>query len=128
MSVSLVGSIGSEGSSLYQYQSSLVEQNSFQDALQTAIDNGSDEDLKEACYEFEAYFLNLMLSTMRNTIDYDDGLFARSDAEEKFQDMLDEEVTKQAASSGGIGLADMMYKQLTAPSVSANISTTDFSV
>ncbi|MFI3230175.1 MAG: rod-binding protein [bacterium] len=127
MSVSLVGSIGSEGTSMYQYQSAVLEQESFQNILQNAVDTGSEEEIKEACYEFEAYFLNLMLSTMRNTINYDDGIFARSDAEETFQDMLDEEVTKNLASSGGVGLADMMYNQLTAPMVSTNINM-DFSI
>ena len=36
----------------------------------------------------------------------------KSNAEKLFQEMLDQEVSKTAANQGGIGLADMMYKQL----------------
>lgn len=114
MSFDLVNSLGTETSTSYQYQSSVMEQENFQLSLQNAIDNGSDEDLKEACCEFEAYFLNLMLSSMRATVIEDENSwFAKSDGEKMFQDLLDEEVTKQVAfSSNGLGLADMMYNQL----------------
>ena len=89
-----------------------LETEEFKQALDTAIENGKDEDLKEACVEFESYFLNMMFKSMRNTTVFDDGVLGKSNAEKIFQEMLDTELTKKMASQGGIGLADMMYKQL----------------
>ena len=42
----------------------------------------------------------------------DDGLFPKSQTEQIFEGMLDEEVAKNVAEGRGIGLADAMYRQL----------------
>ena len=62
-----------------------------------------DKDLKKACAGFEAMFLNMMYRQMRAT---------ESNALKIFQDMRDDELMKNVAAGGGIGIADMMYKQL----------------
>jgi flagellar protein FlgJ len=72
-----------------------------------------DEAIREACQEFESYFLQMMFREMRKTTLNENGFLSKSYAEGIFTDMLDEEVSKSAARSGGIGLADMMYKQMT---------------
>jgi Rod binding domain-containing protein len=51
---------------------------------------------------------------MRETSLNTGGIFAKSGAEEIFEDMLYEEYSKIAASRGGIGLADMMYRHVRA--------------
>ena len=84
----------------------------FKQTLDNAMKNGQDKELKEACVEFESYFLNMMFKSMRKTTVYNGGIFGKSNAEKIFQDMLDEEMTNKMAKEGGIGLADMMYKQL----------------
>ncbi len=72
-----------------------------------------DEKLMEACETFESYFLQVMYKSMRKTVDSSGSFLSKSHAEEIFQDMLDEENSKRAAESGnGIGLAQMLYKQL----------------
>lgn len=68
--------------------------------------------LKEVCKDMEAVFLNLMLSKMRETVPKSK-LMGDSSQEELFQSMLDSEMTKNLAKAGGMGLADMLYKQLT---------------
>jgi flagellar protein FlgJ len=67
-----------------------------------------------AAREFEAYFLQMMLREMRRTIpQQEEGMFAKSTAEEIFTDKLDEQRARDMAAAGGIGLADMMVMQMT---------------
>ena len=70
-------------------------------------------ELKKACEGFESYFLQIMFREMRKTSLHVGDMFEKSNAEEIFEDMLFEEYSKISASRGGMGLADMMYKQLT---------------
>ncbi len=67
--------------------------------------------LKELSQEFEAIFIQQMYKEMRSTIS-DDGLIPRTNAEDTFIQMQDLEVAKATARQGGIGLAEMMMKQL----------------
>lgn len=84
----------------------------FESKLNNAISNKDDKELKKACEEFESYFIQTMYKAMRKTVNSSDGFIKKSQGEEIFQDMLDEENSKSAAMHGGIGLATMMYKQM----------------
>ncbi|MDR3358077.1 MAG: rod-binding protein [Desulfovibrio sp.] len=78
--------------------------------------------LREACEGFESVFIQKMWQEMRKTVPQGTLLHSR---EEKFwQDMYDQELAKKMTSAGGIGLADMMYRQLSQNLVSATRSTT----
>lgn len=124
-----INSVGAEAMASVGYTATSFESDSFQSVLDSMVANGDEEGLKQACIDFESYFLNMMMKTMRNTISYDeDGLFSKSSAEETFQEMLDEELMNNAASTGGFGIADMMYKQLSSGYASSSSSYTDFSV
>ena len=68
--------------------------------------------LKEVCQDMEAVYLNLMLSKMRATVPKST-LMGDSSQQEMFRSLLDSEMTKDLAKAGGIGLADMLYQQLT---------------
>ncbi len=88
----------------------------FQSVLDRAMEDKDAVDKKEvleACKSFESYFIQTMFREMRKTSLDDGGFIGKSNAENIFTDMLDEEVSKQASEGGGIGLAAMMYKQLT---------------
>ena len=67
-----------------------------------------------AAKEFEAYFLHMMLRAMRDTVDTSQSLIPRTSAEEIFQDMLDENTARAAAQGGGLGLAQQIFRQMTA--------------
>ncbi len=70
------------------------------------------EALHEASRQFEAVFLNQMLKAMRETVG-DGGLIEKSQGEEIFQGMLDEEWSKSLAGRhGSRGLSEMLYRQL----------------
>ena len=68
--------------------------------------------LREACQGFEAMFLSMMYKQMRATVPESELFGKKSNAIEIFEDMRDTELMNSVAKSGGIGIADMMYKQL----------------
>jgi len=70
------------------------------------------QQLWQASQELEAIFLQQMVSAMQRTVPRDDGVLKRSQAEELFQNMLDEELAKVMAESGEMGLAKTLYEQL----------------
>ena len=74
--------------------------------------------LKRACQEMEGVFMNMLLKSMRNTVpkNKDTGGGFQIETMQSFFDM---EMTRNLATStgGGMGLADMIYKNLTEPGV-----------
>lgn len=95
-----------------QMKSEESKTQSFQSVLEKAVADKDAAELREACVEFEGYFIQMMYKEMRKTVHSENGPLPKSNAEQIFQEMLDEEYSKASAKSGGIGLADMMYKQL----------------
>ena len=79
-----------------------------QAAVPRAVDGR--QGLKEAVSEFESLFINQMLKSMRDTIGKSE-LFHGGNAEEIYTSMLDTELSKNMARSGGIGLSDMLLRQ-----------------
>lgn len=70
-----------------------------------------DKKLRKACESFEAIFLKQLLSAMRKTVQ--DGLFTSGKSEQIFRDMMDTELCNEAAKSRSLGIADMLYKDIT---------------
>lgn len=77
------------------------------------VDPQAEAKLRQACKDMEAVFLNMMWSSMRATVPKS-SLTGESNQKEILQSMLDSEMTKNMAQSGGVGLADMLYRQLSA--------------
>lgn len=75
-------------------------------------DPQQDPKLKAACQEMEAVFLNLLLRQMRASVPKTN-LLGDSASKDTMQSLLDTEMTKNMADAGGIGIADMLYRQLT---------------
>ena len=70
-----------------------------------------DNKLKEACKQFESIFTYEMLKSMRNSIQKCD-LFSGGQAEEIYQSMLDQELSKSMSGRGSNSIADILYQQL----------------
>jgi Rod binding domain-containing protein len=66
--------------------------------------------LRASCEAFESVFIQKMWEQMRATVP--DGGMLKGREEKFWQGMYDQELSKSMASAGGIGLADMMYEQL----------------
>jgi len=85
------------------------------DARPTAVGNRVNDEnggrLREACSEFEALFINLLLKELRATVGKS-GLMDGGQAEEVYTGMMDTEMARDLAAKGGIGLADILYRQL----------------
>lgn len=77
---------------------------------QTA-DTDKEAKLKKTCKDFEAIILQQMLTAMRKSVPKD-GLLDSGYAQEMYQSMYDEGLAKEMASGRGIGLADVLYHQL----------------
>lgn len=66
--------------------------------------------LKETAQQFETLFLDMMLKSMRSAAP-GNSLFDSSETK-IFTGLLDHEFARKFASQGGIGLADLMIRQL----------------
>ena len=69
------------------------------------------DDIKKAAKEFESYFIYYMLKEMRKTIPAD-SLFGGGRGEEIYRSFQDEELAKSMVESGGIGLSDIIIRDL----------------
>lgn len=91
------------------------------DALRTQARQAPDQALKKAAQQFEALFMQMVMKSMRDALPKEDML--GSDASRTWTGMLDQQFA-QNISGKGIGLADMMVKQLRrneAPKVEAAV-------
>jgi flagellar protein FlgJ len=79
------------------------------DALRAQAGANPQQGLKEAAKQFDAVFTQMMLKSMRDATP-SDSPFDSNDAK-SFTSMLDQQLSQQMASKG-IGVADMMLKQL----------------
>ena len=95
--------------------------NAAQERLEQAASSGvmtpeqiaqRDKDIKDASAQLEAIILKMMYDDMWKTVPKDK-LFGDDNAMNIWRDMYHEELTKQMALNGGIGLQDFIYQQLT---------------
>ncbi|EPR41705.1 Flagellar protein FlgJ [Desulfovibrio sp. X2] len=84
------------------------------DELKHRVEGGksSEKDLRKVCSDFEAIFMQKMWEQMQHSIPKEGYLHSRY--EDQYMSMFSQELSKKFANAGGIGLADMMYKQLSA--------------
>jgi len=68
------------------------------------------EKLKDAAKGFESVFVNILLSQMRKTVDKSE-LIDGGNAQEIFEQMFDEEISKEIAKRGDLGIADSLFKE-----------------
>ena len=72
------------------------------------------KDIRDASIQMEALMLKMLYNDMWKTVPKDT-LFGDDNAMDIYRDMYHEELTKQMAKDGGIGLADFIYNQLSIP-------------
>lgn len=84
---------------------------SFETKLQKAADKKDEKQLKEVCKEFESIFLNMMYKQMKATVVKSE-LIPQDSGRDIFESMLDDKLMEDASKGRGIGLSDVLYKQL----------------
>jgi flagellar protein FlgJ len=72
---------------------------------------GSKEKMRATAEDYEAVYLNTMLSQMFTGLPTD-GMFHGGAAEETWRGMLVEEYSKSIAKSGALGVADAIYSDM----------------
>ena len=80
-------------------------------ALKHVAKDNPDQAAKEVATQFEAMFIQMMLKSMRDAVPKG-GLFNSNDME-TYTEMADQQIAVNLAKGGGIGLADVIARQLT---------------
>lgn len=86
-----------------------LDANSLTSLKKSAKEN-SPEAIKGVAKQFEAVFINMMLKSMRDATPQD-GLF-NSEQSKLYTSMFDQQLSQKLANGKGIGLADVLVKQL----------------
>ena len=66
--------------------------------------------VRKTAEQFEAYFIQQMMKTMRESIEKSD--LVETGNADMYQDLMDKEVSLSMAKRGGMGLADMLERQM----------------
>ncbi|MGE4282595.1 MAG: rod-binding protein [Clostridia bacterium] len=83
----------------------------FQRELEKAFNAQDEEKLRVACKGFETVFMNIMYKQMKATVPEGD-IVPDSFAKQTFENMLDEELITETSQGQGMGLGEMLFKQL----------------
>jgi len=90
--------------------SAITDFNQFS-TLRVAAENNDPEVLREVAGQFEALFVQTVLKNMREA-SLGDPLLGDSNQHEMYQGMLDQQLALEMSSGKGIGLAEMLVRQL----------------
>jgi flagellar protein FlgJ len=80
-------------------------------ALRRGADQNDPAALREVAGQFEALFIQSMLKNMRDA-SLGDSLFGDSEQHKMYQGMLDQQLSVEMAAGRGIGLAEMLVRQM----------------
>ena len=86
-----------------------IRKDNLDDSSLRGLDE-SQASLRKAGKAFEGVFLSMLLREMRNTTHPEDGMFGQSSAMQIFQDMQDEEISKQMAENSGLGVTEKIMQ------------------
>ncbi len=86
------------------------ERERMESLKQSLTGKNSKEALREACNDFESIFLKKMWEKMKSTVPKEGYLHNKH--EDMYLSMFDHEFAKKMSREQGIGLGDMLYKQL----------------
>lgn len=110
--------IGGIGSAYANYMTSQAS-NSKAETLQNKLAGGSaatdEEELREACKEFESYFVEQVFNSMMKTTkvfsdDEEDGYATKM--VDYFKDFAVQELCDKVTDGDGLGLANILYEQM----------------
>jgi len=110
-----IGGVGSAYADYMASQASSAKADTIKNKLENSASAPNEEELLDACKQFESYFLeqvfNSMLETTKVFSDEDENGYA-SKMVDYFKDYAVQELCDQATSGQGLGLANMLYEQM----------------
>ncbi|WWR15529.1 rod-binding protein [Lachnospiraceae bacterium JLR.KK008] len=78
-----------------------------------------DEQLMDACKQFESYFVEQMFKEMQKTVPETDYSFQSTGTMvDYYRDNMIQEIASMSTEQGGLGLAQMLYEQMKMTNVS----------
>ena len=85
----------------------------LKNTLTNADSNSTDEELMDACKQFESYFLEQVFKSMQSTVmKADDSSSSGTNYTDYFNDMLVQQYASDAVETGGYGIAQMLYESM----------------
>ena len=92
--------------------SDLIRFKQKMDGLKDRLTTGETKEaqLKEACQNFEAVFISKLWQQMKQSVPKEGYLHSKQ--EDSYMAMFDRDFAEKMSKAGGIGLADMIYEQL----------------
>ncbi|MBV1910137.1 MAG: flagellar assembly peptidoglycan hydrolase FlgJ [Kangiellaceae bacterium] len=105
-------------------QSSIYSDLQSLDGIRKQAQTDQRSAIKAAAKEFEAFFMNMMLKSMRQASEVigDDSMFS-SQQEKMFIGMLDEQMSVELSQKGNLGIADLLTRDLLGDSNPVNSTT-----
>lgn len=98
-------------STIFQLRASNIDKTLSRTESGLGRDRHSDVDLENASRQFESLLLNFMFREMRATVP-ESSLFPPSMAQALYTGMMDEQIAKEMAQNGGIGISRIIFNQL----------------
>lgn len=81
--------------------------------LKSDYSNATDDELLDACKQFEAYFLEQMFKEMMKTIPKnDDSAASTTNMLDYYKDQMVQSIAKESTEQNSLGLAQMLYQQM----------------
>lgn len=115
-----IGALSPQSELAQKQQTEKVE--SFSKILDAASASGDKQKLMVASQQFEAFFINTVLKSMRKSSEWGEGLLEKSHARGIYESMFDEKLADRISSGRGIGVSQMLYEQLSKRYLSAEES------
>lgn len=74
--------------------------------------SATEEELMNACKEFEAYFTEQVFKSMKKMVPNSEEKSSSASTLDMFEDLLTREYAKNATETGGLGIAQMLFEQM----------------
>ena len=107
-----IGSITSTYNDIYNSTTN-QSASKLENQLKTDYSEATDDELMDACKQFEAYFLEQMFKAMMNTIPKDEEISgSSSNMLDYYKDQMIQSIATQSTEQSSLGLAQTLYEQM----------------
>ncbi len=104
-----IGNLASSYSDIYGSNASASK---LEGQLKSDYSKATDEELMDACKQFEAYFLEQMFKEMVKTIPRNEDSSSSTSMLDYFKDEMIQKVAADSTQQNSLGLAQMLYEQM----------------
>ena len=106
-----IGNLGSAYNDIYASASN-ANASKLESQLKTDYSKATDDELMDACKQFEAYFLEQVFKGMMKTIPQSDENSSNSTMVDFFKDQMVQQIAADSTEQNSLGIAQMLYEQM----------------